>query len=1054
MRPVQLQINKIYPLTILLALLACSGTGGPTPDDAVTQAAVQTASPTDTATPSLTATETRTSTPTLGVTATPAPLSASTEAPPSLALERAGQVGGVSKAVAVQNHYAYLNVGPRLVILEVTDLAQPSVVGQSSPLPGFESLVVTGNYAYVAGGEGGLRVLDISDPTSPAEVGSYATPGPAWSVATVGNTAYIAAWDGLHILDISDARAPAAIGFYSTPDAILDLAVAGNIVYLAEAFSPFDRPVERGGLRLVDVADPAHPEEVGFYPMNPLHVDEFEDPDAPRGAQNVAVAGAHAYLTYRTERQGGLRVVDISDPASPVQLGDYRDYVYYVSDVAVVEGPSTDADQTYAYLATGVNMGLLVLDISDPAQPEVLADDVPAWARDLAMAGDTLFVADEAGGLHIADISDPSHPFEVGSYGTLGDARGVAISGDSVYVTDGLRDLWVLDLSDPTQAGMFTASGSVQDVAVAGSLVYLAAETEGLLVVDISDPAHPTQISAFDTPGLAYGVDVAGDHVYVADGLLQVLDVTDPAAPAPVASYEGSARVEDVLIVGDAAYLTDGGLDILDVSDPARPVSVGGYATPGGIADSVVVGNHAYLVVKGNLHIVDVSNLLEPSELSQLDLDGMPEYGGHVAVAEDVAYVGGEQHLHVVDVSDPANPREITSYDELHAVNGIAVAEGGVLVADGSNGLVVLQLRSQQEQGDAPPASQAAGLPAGEVRDLWVAPDGSLWVAAEAGVFIHADRQWIQVLDGPVERLLGADSAGRIWALLDGGATVASYDETGSWRTYGPEQGWTALTPHQYLSPGYGDGFVNDARGRIWWATGQDDLRRFDPHSQTWSTFRATDLGFEPPEDEDYQGHFLSDVEQVGSQVWVGDCAGMGEVYSGQGVRWTNGEAWFDVPFTAGQCVLDIEAGDAGRIWVGGFDALIQYDSATESWSRFPLPDWERRQLVVEIDLDGEGNPWVEILRYGGASPFGEVGHFHLQGGEWIKGFEGWFSSLGFGADGAAWACSEGVLIQLQNGLAKEVDTVPGSECQIAVDGTGHVWITDHDELWWLEPES
>jgi streptogramin lyase len=277
---------------------------------------------------------------------------------------------------------------------------------------------------------------------------------------------------------------------------------------------------------------------------------------------------------------------------------------------------------------------------------------------------------------------------------------------------------------------------------------------------------------------------------------------------------------------------------------------------------------------------------------------------------------------------------------------------------------------------------------------------------------------------------------------------------TGTWRTYSSEQGWTALPPHEYLSPGYGDGFVTDTRGRIWWATGQDDLRRFDPESQTWSAFRASDLGFEPPEDEDYQGHFLSDVEHMGTQVWVGDCVGMGEVYSGQGVRWTDGEAWFDVPFTAGQCVLDIEADDAGRIWVGGFDTLIQHDPATESWSRFPLPAWERRQLVVEIDLDGEGNPWVETLRYGGASPFGAVGHYHLQDREWIMDFEGWFGSLAFGADGAAWACSEGSIIQLQNGLAEEVDRLPGTECQVVVDGSGRVWITNHSDLWTLEPGS
>ena len=132
----------------------------------------------------------------------------------------------------------------------------------------------------------------------------------------------------------------------------------------------------------------------------------------------------------------------------------------------------------------------------------------------------------------------------------------------------------------------------------------------------------------------------------------------------------------------------------------------------------------------------------------------------------------------------------------------------------------------------------------------------------------------------------------------------------------------------------------------------------------------------------------------------------------------------------------------------------IKRRCATGSWARNPLPDWERRQLVVEIDLDGEDNPWVEILRYGGASPFGEVGHYHLQDGEWAMDFEGWFSSLAFGVDGLAWACSEGSIIQLQGGLAEELDRVPGTECQVVVDGAGRAWITNRTDLWLLEPDS
>ena len=189
-------------LAILLALQACSALPASTPDEVATQvpsptltrpAAAEggvTSAPADTAAPVPTVPDTPAPLPTKG---TPLPASTLTEVPTALTLERTGQLGGLSNAVAVQDHYAYLNVGPRLVVLDIANPAQPVEVGQSSPLSGFEDLTVTGNHAYVAAGDGGLLVMDVSDPSAPAQVNVYPTSAPAWSIATEGNTAYLAA---------------------------------------------------------------------------------------------------------------------------------------------------------------------------------------------------------------------------------------------------------------------------------------------------------------------------------------------------------------------------------------------------------------------------------------------------------------------------------------------------------------------------------------------------------------------------------------------------------------------------------------------------------------------------------------------------------------------------------------------------------------------------------------------------------------------------------------------------------------------------------------------
>jgi ligand-binding sensor domain-containing protein len=342
-----------------------------------------------------------------------------------------------------------------------------------------------------------------------------------------------------------------------------------------------------------------------------------------------------------------------------------------------------------------------------------------------------------------------------------------------------------------------------------------------------------------------------------------------------------------------------------------------------------------------------------------------------------------------------------------------------------------------------------SGLPDGEIHHLWIDTNGHLWVATDAGVFLHSDEDWTQLLDEPVERIQGVDAQGRVWVILGEEAAVAAYDPSETWTLYGPAQGWVVPPPFEYLSPGYGDGLVTDPQGRVWFTIGRGDLRSFDPTTRTWSSFSATDLGFDPPHEDGYQGHFLTDVGLSEDQrLWVGDCIGIGEILSGQGLVRSEGGGWAKAAPTAGECVRDIERDSSGRMWVGGFDALLRYNPADASWSRIALPSWDRRQLVLDIALDADDNPWIEILRYGGASPMGEVARYHLQEGEWLLDFEGWFSSLALGAEGVAWLCSEGVVYVLEGGELNEVGNVGGLGCQIIVDGESRVWIRSDAGLW------
>ncbi|MBK9095446.1 MAG: hypothetical protein IPM84_22360 [Anaerolineae bacterium] len=121
---------------------------------------------------------------------TPTPTPTSTPTP---LIELVGQIGGFIRAVEAQGGYAYVGVGPRLLILNVSNPSHPVLVGQSPVLPTFvKSVSVVGDFAYVTKGYGGLHIIDVSDPANPTLRGAYDTPGPACGISVVGSLAYVA----------------------------------------------------------------------------------------------------------------------------------------------------------------------------------------------------------------------------------------------------------------------------------------------------------------------------------------------------------------------------------------------------------------------------------------------------------------------------------------------------------------------------------------------------------------------------------------------------------------------------------------------------------------------------------------------------------------------------------------------------------------------------------------------------------------------------------------------------------------------------------------------
>ncbi|NMB89230.1 MAG: hypothetical protein GYA17_12795 [Chloroflexi bacterium] len=353
------------------------------------------------------------------------------------------------------------------------------------------------------------------------------------------------------------------------------------------------------------------------------------------------------------------------------------------------------------------------------------------------------------------------------------------------------------------------------------------------------------------------------------------------------------------------------------------------------------------------------------------------------------------------------------------------------------------------------------GLPFSDVSGLLVDNNGWVWVSGNQGVYVYNQSRWKTLQTEAGGAFLGVDAVGRVWTLSSDGSQVIAFggDER---RAYATAQGWTSLPAKEYLSPGFGDGLANDANNRVWLATGLNEVRRFDPQTGGWRRFTASDLGFLPPQEEGYQGHFLTDVLLSNAgKIWVSDCVAQGELLYGMGIHYFDGQRWWEISSVKDDCIFDLEMDAQGRVWAGANNALLQYDPATGSWQRFALPDWSRHQFVLHVDLDPEGNPWVELLRSGAASIYGATARYHMLAGEWVLDYEPDTyspSHIAFGPEGDTWLCAEGGVYHLANGEKEQIAQFTGRDCLIAVDHQGQVWVAipsgrDAGVWWWKSPE-
>lgn len=643
------------------------------------------------------------------------------------------QEGGVTKVIRIDGTIAWMGVGPRLVAMDISDPAAPTVIGRTDPLPGVVGDVAIGdvepngaggdpNVAWVLVGDDLLVSVDIAQPHRPEPIAYLPLDGGARHVAVVGDDVWLDTWDSeLLGVDATDPAQPRPHGRVELPLERGNIqAVAATPGHLVLASRP-DQTTGGPILRIVDVREPDAPTEVGTVP---------HPGPRPYGSYgpvyDMVVADGLAWVLVSTDYQS-LLAVDLSDPARPVVVGDLMSRELDGYYLAVADGLACVLGGDWGH--NWISMS--VVDVRDPTAMSVQASRASIEPLDtnpsggFAVADGHAWLGADDGKLVAMDASDPAAiPEPASTTERVGDVGRLALVGDHALVA--LPEaVAVLDLSQPDAPRQITQTlvhHYPMDLAVDGRLAVVS--TGGAMDVidsrlhtlDVTRPRAPVEgdsasVAGYGPVGLstASGLAAIAESRWSANGALKLFTVAPTGTLRAAGTVEPGGGYGDLALRGDLVAAVSPGwrasgafrLDVIDATDPDAPVilgseALGGSTGRGARVHLVLADAHAFALtrigadpeeaVTSTLHVVRIAPPDDPEIVAQLDI---PPYVYDMTLDEGYLFLAFDDGVLVVDVRDAASPSTVITLPTSGGAIGVAAADGLVYAGCGQAGLHV-----------------------------------------------------------------------------------------------------------------------------------------------------------------------------------------------------------------------------------------------------------------------------------------------------------------------------------------------------------------------------
>lgn len=338
----------------------------------------------------------------------------------------------------------------------------------------------------------------------------------------------------------------------------------GNYAYVGA----WGIPCDGRGVRIVDVSNPAAPVEVATaagYPHTSAEDMEVLSVSTPSFAGDLLGVGIQP---CDENGFGGLALWDVTDPTKPAELG-------FLPNIGVHElGLTERSDGIYALLAVPFSEAVTdlfappvvgdfqLVDVSDPANP-VLIDDWGATKDGGFPSGAPFFPAPY----------DCPDPLCRGDFPAIfAHSASASVDGQTAYVAYWDLGAVVLDISDPTQITF--VGRTVYPTLSDGDTHSAVANAAGTLLATTDEDFSPTVLGHVpgDTWGFARLWSLSDPTA-----LTHLSDVTTPHSLTT--NLSGFYSAHNPQFDGSKLYVSwySDGVRIFDVSDPTKPKEVAFY---------------------------------------------------------------------------------------------------------------------------------------------------------------------------------------------------------------------------------------------------------------------------------------------------------------------------------------------------------------------------------------------------------------------------------------------------------------------------------------------